>query len=163
MCLLCCFHLNNHVNVFANVNQWLLPSFLIYDFIKLHIVSHGKIGGGKKEILCVFFFFFNEFQGSWEKRILKSLNSMCTELSIPLAQKVMYSQLSVVKLMFFWKISLVLYACNIVFILHMVIKSCKTGIQVILAQNKFQRLWQCLLELNLRELYRQIFLCCCTN
>ncbi|XP_026518192.1 TBC1 domain family member 19-like, partial [Terrapene carolina triunguis] len=26
-------------------------------------------------------------QGSWEKRILKSLNSMCTELSIPLAQK----------------------------------------------------------------------------
>lgn len=110
-----------------------------------------------------FVFFFNEFQGSWEKRILKSLNSMCTELSIPLAQKVMYSQLSVVKLMFFWKISLVLYACNIVFILHMVIKSCKTGIQVILAQNKFQRLWQCLLELNLRELYRQIFLCCCTN
>ena len=28
------------------------------------------------------------FQGSWEKRILKSLNSMCTELSIPLARKV---------------------------------------------------------------------------
>nr|XP_045248156.1 TBC1 domain family member 19 isoform X6 [Macaca fascicularis] len=26
-------------------------------------------------------------QGSWEKRILKSLNSMCTELSIPLARK----------------------------------------------------------------------------
>ncbi|KAI6069611.1 TBC1 domain family member 19 isoform X2 [Aix galericulata] len=26
-------------------------------------------------------------RGSWEKRILKSLNSMCTELSIPLAQK----------------------------------------------------------------------------
>ncbi|XP_014792531.1 PREDICTED: TBC1 domain family member 19 [Calidris pugnax] len=26
-------------------------------------------------------------KGSWEKRILKSLNSMCTELSIPLAQK----------------------------------------------------------------------------
>lgn len=29
------------------------------------------------------------FQGSWEKRILKSLNSMCTELSIPLARKVL--------------------------------------------------------------------------
>lgn len=28
------------------------------------------------------------FQSSWEKRILKSLNSMCTELSVPLARKV---------------------------------------------------------------------------
>lgn len=33
--------------------------------------------------------FFLMFQGSWEKRILKSLNSMCTELSIPLARKVL--------------------------------------------------------------------------
>ena len=32
---------------------------------------------------------FLMFQGSWEKRILKSLNSMCTELSIPLARKVL--------------------------------------------------------------------------
>ncbi|NXI36805.1 TBC19 protein, partial [Galbula dea] len=31
--------------------------------------------------------YMRKAQGSWEKRILKSLNSMCTELSIPLAQK----------------------------------------------------------------------------
>lgn len=34
---------------------------------------------------------FLMFQGSWEKRILKSLNSMCTELSIPLARKVLFT------------------------------------------------------------------------
>ncbi|XP_045690531.1 TBC1 domain family member 19 isoform X2 [Phyllostomus hastatus] len=31
--------------------------------------------------------YMRKAQGSWEKRILKSLNSMCTELSIPLARK----------------------------------------------------------------------------
>ncbi|TRZ23385.1 hypothetical protein HGM15179_003736 [Zosterops borbonicus] len=31
--------------------------------------------------------YMRKAQGSWEKRILKSLNSMCTELNIPLAQK----------------------------------------------------------------------------
>ncbi|XP_066488251.1 TBC1 domain family member 19 [Tiliqua scincoides] len=31
--------------------------------------------------------YMRKAQGSWEKRILKSLNSMCTELGIPLAQK----------------------------------------------------------------------------
>uniref|UniRef100_A0A8D0GF25 TBC1 domain family member 19 n=1 Tax=Sphenodon punctatus TaxID=8508 RepID=A0A8D0GF25_SPHPU len=31
--------------------------------------------------------YMRKSQGSWEKRILKSLNSMCTELSIPLARK----------------------------------------------------------------------------
>uniref|UniRef100_A0A8C3IYQ5 TBC1 domain family member 19 n=1 Tax=Chrysemys picta bellii TaxID=8478 RepID=A0A8C3IYQ5_CHRPI len=33
--------------------------------------------------------YMRKAQGSWEKRILKSLNSMCTELSIPLARKVL--------------------------------------------------------------------------
>ncbi|XP_061440392.1 TBC1 domain family member 19 isoform X1 [Rhineura floridana] len=31
--------------------------------------------------------YMRKAQGSWEKRILKSLNSMCTELGIPLSQK----------------------------------------------------------------------------
>uniref|UniRef100_A0A8D0B4X4 TBC1 domain family member 19 n=1 Tax=Salvator merianae TaxID=96440 RepID=A0A8D0B4X4_SALMN len=31
--------------------------------------------------------YMRKAQGNWEKRILKSLNSMCTELGIPLAQK----------------------------------------------------------------------------
>lgn len=48
---------------------------IIYFLIRVDIVSEKQ-------------WLFLLFQGSWEKRILKSLNSMCTELSIPLARKV---------------------------------------------------------------------------
>uniref|UniRef100_A0A8D0G9R1 TBC1 domain family member 19 n=1 Tax=Sphenodon punctatus TaxID=8508 RepID=A0A8D0G9R1_SPHPU len=42
---------------------------------------------GRIVLTYLFLFICHIFQGSWEKRILKSLNSMCTELSIPLARK----------------------------------------------------------------------------
>lgn len=38
------------------------------------------------EALCVCV--CSPLQASWERRILKSLNSMCTELGVPLARKV---------------------------------------------------------------------------
>ncbi|KAL3878492.1 hypothetical protein ACJMK2_030837 [Sinanodonta woodiana] len=63
----------------------------IYTYLQTHsrLSPNAAPGDHLKEPLL----YLRKAQQAWEKRILKSLNSMCTELNIPLARKVNLSQI----------------------------------------------------------------------
>ncbi|GAB1289662.1 TBC1 domain family, member 19 [Apodemus speciosus] len=59
----------------------------IKEFFKISVFPLPSHPSAPPEHLKEPLVYMRKAQGSWEKRILKSLNSMCTELSIPLARK----------------------------------------------------------------------------
>ncbi|XP_060583830.1 TBC1 domain family member 19-like [Ruditapes philippinarum] len=62
----------------------------IYQYLQTHPLSSHPLSTPAEHIKEPFVY-LRKAQQAWEKRILKSLNSMCTELNIPLARKVLCS------------------------------------------------------------------------
>lgn len=59
---------------------------VIYQYLQTHPISPHPLSTPAEHIKEPFVY-LRKAQQAWEKRILKSLNSMCTELNIPLARK----------------------------------------------------------------------------